>query len=133
MDGAPAESHVTGSQIPSQLRQRMLSRAATFAEGAQPYTPALPRRRSSLFSNLSDAQHSFRSSTDSLLRPAKHNDMDKLASSDEPTFWHSSPIVFAILPAVAALTHQNGGAFATDILLILLAGWFMSKCVAVPW
>jgi hypothetical protein len=127
MDTAPAEGHA------SVLRQRMLNRASTIAEGAQPSSPSLSRRRSSLFSNLSDAQHSFRSSNDNLLRTNGNNDMDKLTSSDDPSWWHSGPVLIAIVPAVAALTHPSGGTLATDIVLIVLSAWFMSKCVAVPW
>jgi hypothetical protein len=127
METAPAESHA------SMLRQRMLSRASTIAEGVQPSSPTLSRRRSSLFSNHSDAQHSYRSSTDNLVRSAGSNDMDTLTSSDDPSWWHSGPVLIAIVPAVAALTHPSGGTLATDIVLIVLSAWFMSKCVAVPW
>ncbi|KAJ4313358.1 hypothetical protein N0V94_006990 [Neodidymelliopsis sp. IMI 364377] len=80
MDGVPTKGLNSDPQIPSQLRQRMLNRAATFAEGAQP-SPARPlRRRSSLLSDLSDSRHSFRSSTDNLLRG---NDSTKLTSVEE--------------------------------------------------
>jgi hypothetical protein len=90
-------------------------------------------RRSSLLSNFSDAQHSFRSSTDNLLRLGERNETAKLAGSDEPSHWISNPIIFALLPAAAALTHQNGAAFATDILLLVLAAWFMNWIVQTPW
>lgn len=132
MDHAPADA---GSPIPSQLRQKMLSRASTFAEGVQPPSPKLNRRRSSLLSNLSESQHTLRpsSSIDSLRRASKNYDMDKLTSSDEPTWWHSSPILIAIVPAVAALYHPKGGTIATDIVLLFLGAWFMQKCCTVPW
>jgi len=117
---------------PSALRQKMLNRAATFTDGARP-SPNLARRRSSLLSNLSDAQQSFRSSTDNLLRLGERNETAKLAGSDEPSHWISNPIIFALLPAAAALTHQNGAAFATDILLLVLAAWFMNWIVQTPW
>ncbi|KAH7087862.1 hypothetical protein FB567DRAFT_470509 [Paraphoma chrysanthemicola] len=133
MDKATAEGHASGSQMPSLLRQRMLNRAATFAEGVRPSTPPKPRRRSSLLSNFSDTQHSFRSSTDSLLQPGRSNDMDALTTSDQTSYWHSTPIVLAIVPAIAALKYENGGDVATDMILIALAGWFMLKCVVVPW
>jgi hypothetical protein len=131
MDGAPAESHA--SQTPYLLRQKMLNRASTFAEGARPSSPNLAHRRSSLLSNLSDAPHSFRASTDSFLRLNERNDAAKLAGSDEPSHWISNPIIFALLPAAAALTHQNGAAFATDILLLVLAAWFMNWIIQTPW
>lgn len=127
---APADS---STSIPSELRQRMLSRASTFAEGVRPSTPKLARRRSSLLSNFSDAQQSFRSSTDSLHRSSRHNDMDKLESSDDTTWWHSSPVFIVIIPAVAALTHPNGGAVATDLVMLMLSAWLLSKCADAPW
>ncbi|CAO2649608.1 Nn.00g069930.m01.CDS01 [Neocucurbitaria sp. VM-36] len=133
MDGAPADSHSSGSQLHPQLRQRMLNRAATFAEGVQPSTSALPRRRSSLLSDLSDTRHSLRSSTDNLLRTGGNHEMEKLASSDEPSHWVLLPIVAAIVPAVVGLTHENGAAVATDMLMLALASWFLHWCVRVPW
>ncbi|KAH7345868.1 hypothetical protein BKA66DRAFT_433957 [Pyrenochaeta sp. MPI-SDFR-AT-0127] len=133
MDGAVPESHADGSQIHPVLRQRMLNRAASFAEGAQPSTPALPRRRSSLLSDLSDSRHSFRSSTDNLLKTSGNNDMDRFTSSDEPSHWISTPIVAAIVPAIVGLTYENGAAIATDILMLALASWFLHWCVRVPW
>jgi hypothetical protein len=130
---APADSNNAGSQIPSELRQRMLNRASTFAVGVRPSTPKLSRRRSSLLSNLSDAQQSLRSSTDGLHRPNRHDDMDKLMSSDDTTWWHSSPVFIVIIPAVAALTHPNGGAVATDLVMLMLSAWLLHKCADAPW
>lgn len=133
MDDAPSNGDAPGSQIPSLLRQRMLNRASTFAEGVRPSSPNLPRRRSSLLSNLSDAQSSLRSSTDSLHRTSRNNDMSALAASDDSTWWHSSPVFIAIIPAIAALTHPNGGTIATDLVLLILSAWFLSKCADTPW
>ncbi|KAF2676747.1 hypothetical protein K458DRAFT_245957, partial [Lentithecium fluviatile CBS 122367] len=112
------------------LRQRMLNRAATFAEGSQHPIPPLPRRRSSVYSNT---QHSIRSSTDNLLRTNGHNDMDKLTNSDEPSFWHSAPLAFAVVPAFAGLLFQNGGAVVTDILLLGFGSMFLNWCLRTPW
>lgn len=109
----------------------MLNRAATFSEGAHPVAP-LKRRRSSMLSEYSDTRHSFRSSTDNLLRPGG-NDMDKLTSSEEPSFWHSAPLVFAILPAVGGLLFQNGSSVVTDILLLGFGSMFLNWCVRAPW
>jgi hypothetical protein len=130
MEGAPAESLASDPQIPSQLRQRMLSRASTFAEGAQ-HSPTRPlRRRSSLLSDLSDTRHSFRSSTDSLSR---NNGVDQLTSVEEGTHWISSPVLFAVLPAIGGLIYQDGGAILTDILTLALASWFLHWCCTFPW
>ena len=128
-DNVPLDA---SSQIHPLLRQRMLNRAATFSEGAHPTQP-LRRRRSSILSEYSDTRHSLRSSTDNLLRPGAAADMDQLASSDEPSFWHSAPLAFAILPAVGGLLFQNGGAIVTDILLLGLGSIFLNWVVRAPW
>jgi hypothetical protein len=131
MEGAPAESTASEPQIPSQLRQRMLSRAATFAEGAQS-SPTRPlRRRSSVLSDLSDTRHSTRSSTDNLL---KNTDaFDKANALEEGHHWLSSPVIFAVVPAVAGLLYQNGAAFLTDLFTLALAAWLLHWCCTWPW
>ncbi|KAF2474200.1 uncharacterized protein BDR25DRAFT_119942 [Lindgomyces ingoldianus] len=129
-DGAPPEGLATSSQIHPLLRQRMLNRAPTFSEGAHSIPPL--RRRSSVLSEYSDTRHSFRSSTDNLLRPGGHN-MDTLTSSDEPSVWHSVPLAFAILPAVGGLLFQNGSSVVTDILLLAFGSMFLNWCVRAPW
>lgn len=131
MAEAPAESSGNSqASIHPLLRQRRLNRAATFSEGAQ---PPLPRRRNSTLSQYSDTRHSFRSSTDDLLRSATSNDMEKLTASDEISIWHSAPLVFAIVPAFAGLFFQNGGAVITDILLLAFGSMFLNWCVRTPW
>ncbi|KAJ4353984.1 uncharacterized protein N0V89_005716 [Didymosphaeria variabile] len=87
MAEAPAENPM-GSQIHPLLRQRLLNRAATFSEGAQP--PQAPRRRSSILSQYSDTRHSFRSSTEDLLQSVGKNDMAKLTTNDEVEWYHSA-------------------------------------------
>lgn len=128
-DGASVEAPSQSSQIHPMLRQRMLNRAATFSEGAQS-APAIPlRRRSSVLSDQST--HSFRSSTDNLLR-SKQNNMSTL-NPEEPDIWHSVPLVFAILPAAGGLLFKNGSSMVTDILLLALGSWFLNWCVRAPW
>ncbi|USP75691.1 esterase lipase thioesterase [Curvularia clavata] len=132
MDGTPSpDSHA----IHPQLRQRMLNRAATVAEGAQPSTPpaAVSRRRSSLVSDLSDTRNSFWSSTDNLAKNSGKNDRDRLAVSDEPSQWIALPVVAAVVPAIIGLTVENGAVIATDVLILVLAGWFLHWSVKVPW
>ena len=132
MDDAPYEGHA----IHPQLRQRMLNRAATFAEGGRPSTPTSPpRRRSFLISDISDtrpdSRHSFRSSTDNLLRTSGNNDVDR-HTSDEPSQWIALPVVAAVVPAIIGLTVENGAEIATDLLILALAGWFLYWSVRVP-
>lgn len=52
---------------------------------------------------------------------------------DEVTRWHSTPLAFAILPAVGGLLFKNGSAFVTDVLLIVLAAIFMNWSIRLPW
>ncbi len=52
---------------------------------------------------------------------------------DEVTHWHSTPLAFAILPAVGGLLFRNGSAFITDILLLVLAAVFMNWSIRLPW
>ncbi|KAL1608367.1 hypothetical protein SLS60_003308 [Paraconiothyrium brasiliense] len=130
MAEAPAE-YPMGPQIHPLLRQKMLNRAATFSEGAQP--SQAPRRRSSMLSQYSDTRHSFRSSTEDLSQTVGKNDMAKLTMNDEVSLWHSAPLAFAIVPAAAGLLFQNGGAVVTDILMLGFGSMFLNWCVRTPW
>ncbi|KAF2847308.1 hypothetical protein T440DRAFT_521073 [Plenodomus tracheiphilus IPT5] len=135
MEGVQPESHAAGSpQIHPQLRQRMLNRAATFADGAGSSSPPrLSQRRSSLLSNYSDTRFSYQSSSDNLLRASGKIDMARPKSTDEPTYWISVPVVAAIVPAIVGLTYENGAAIATDLLILGMAAWWLHWCVSVPW
>lgn len=131
MEGAPAEGNASEPQIPSQLRQKMLSRAATFTEGAQS-SPTRPlRRRSSVLSDLSDTRHSTRSSTDNLLKST--DAFGKATALEDGHHWLSSPVIFAVVPAVAGLLYQNGAAFLTDLFTLALAAWLLHWCCTWPW
>ncbi|KAK0663606.1 hypothetical protein DIS24_g927 [Lasiodiplodia hormozganensis] len=99
--------------------------SASFSSIAPP--PPVLRRRSSMLSDFS----SIRSSTDNLLNPGSR-DADKL-EQDEPSPWHSLPLVFAILPAVSGIFFTNGSAVVTDILLLGLASLLLNWCVRMPW
>ena len=132
MEGTPVESH---APVHPQLRQRMLNRAATIAEGALASTSptAMPRRRSSVVSNLSDTRYSLGSSTDNLLRASSKTDMDRHAPLEEPSRWIALPVFAAVVPAIIGLTVENGAAIATDVFVLVLAGWFLHWSVKVPW
>ncbi|USW51570.1 hypothetical protein Slin15195_G048890 [Septoria linicola] len=98
---------------------------------SSPRPPLQPRRRSSLlsFSSIDDVTRSF---TDNYINPRtsnrRRNDFD-----NETTSWHSSPLAFAILPALAGLFTKNGSAFVTDVLLLGLAAIFMNWSIRLPW
>lgn len=117
-----------------QLRQRMLKRAATCADGAGTSSPPrLARRRSSLLSNYSDTRFSHQSSMDDLPRTSGKYEMPKSKATDEPADWISIPVVAAIVPALVGLTYDNGAAIASDLLILAMAAWFLHWCVSVPW
>ncbi|KAF2208354.1 hypothetical protein CERZMDRAFT_10337, partial [Cercospora zeae-maydis SCOH1-5] len=90
-----------------------------------------PRRRSSLIS-LSSIDEATRTFTDDYINPrtSKRRGSDE---ADEMTNWHSSPLAFALLPALGGLFFHNGSAFVTDVLLIGLAAIFMNWSIRLPW
>ncbi|TKA22653.1 hypothetical protein B0A50_07662 [Salinomyces thailandicus] len=96
-----------------------------------PHPPGLSRRRSSIlsYSSLEDATQSF---ADSILDP-KTGRRGRDADDHEVTHWHSTPLAFAILPALAGLLFKNGSAFVTDALLLGLAAIFMNWSIRLPW
>jgi len=81
------------------------------------------------YSSLEDATHSF---ADDIINPGASSRASG-KEENESTHWHSTPLVFAILPAVGGLLFQNGSAFITDILLLGLAAIFMNWSIRVPW
>ncbi|KAI9677433.1 MAG: hypothetical protein M1817_006387 [Caeruleum heppii] len=113
-------------QDDSPPRHRPLGRVSTLVDSNNP-------RRSSLLSDLSleDAQHSIRSSTDDLLMPKARGIGQQ--GGHEPSLWHSSPLIFALLPAVGGLLFQNGSAVITDVTLLALAAIFLNWSVRLPW
>lgn len=122
---AQPEGYASGSQIPLQLRNRMLNRAATISEGA-PFDPSLNRRRSSTLSALSnDTSYSYNRS--------EADDMEPSTSSEKLSHWESTPLAFIIFPALGGLFIQNGGAHFTDISLLALGLMFLNWCLKAPW
>ncbi|KAI9661778.1 MAG: hypothetical protein M1821_009017 [Bathelium mastoideum] len=118
--------HTTTLASPPPLRNRLVKNKTSF-EGTLPI-PGGSRRRSSLLSDFSldDAHHSVRSSTGSLLLPKISENHREHDLHQEPSHWHSAPLAFAIVPAVAGLFFKNGTAFATDILLLGMAAVFLN-------
>ncbi|RAL02129.1 uncharacterized protein BO80DRAFT_379306 [Aspergillus ibericus CBS 121593] len=112
------------------LRHRGSARSATFAEGTTNLREQ--RRNSTLSDSVSEARNSIRSSTDDILFPraAKRNDVDL---TNEESHWHSAPLGLALLPAVAGIFFQNGGAVVTDVTLLILAAVFLNWSVRLPW
>ena len=98
-----------------------------------PMPPTLGRRRSSIlsYSSLEEATQSF---TDDIIHPSTNGRRRPRNGDDnEVTHWHSTPLAFAILPAIGGLFFQNGSLFVTDILLLGLAAIFMNWSIRLPW
>lgn len=111
----------------------MKNRSSPHRSTAQsPNPPSLTRRRSSLlsFSSIDDAAKSL---ADDLINPRTGTDSLLRDGQDEVTHWHSTPLVFAILPALAGLLFKNGSTFVTDALLLGLAAIFLNWSVRLPW
>jgi len=115
------------------VRYRMPLRPSTVqSPSPPPRPPEILRRRSSIlsFSSLEDATQSFH---DDILNPTTSRGQRGREGENEVTHWHSTPLAFAILPAVAGLLFKNGSAFVTDALLIVLAAIFMNWSIRIPW
>ncbi|KAH0354270.1 hypothetical protein KCU81_g972, partial [Aureobasidium melanogenum] len=115
------------------LRSRSSTTKTTFpaTDGTPPIEPSLSRRRSSLlsFSSLDDTRHS----AGDFIRPSLGLDQDDPTAPEDLSHWHSSPLAFAFLPALAGLFFTNGSAFVTDIILLGLAALFLNWSVRLPW
>jgi hypothetical protein len=111
------------------LRQRLPPRQSSNSS-LRSTTSDLPRRRSSIlsFSSFDDAAGSF---ADDLLNPSSTKKLRK-QKQEEDSNWHSSPLAFAILPAVAGLFFKDGSAFVTDVLLLGFAALFMNWSIRIP-
>lgn len=131
-----ASTAANRSQAPAAaaLRQRLLQRPSSPS-----LTPPLPtppaealRRRSSLlsFSSLDDATQSF---SEDLLNPRTARQRNNGAEENEVTHWHSAPLAFAILPALAGLLFKNGATFVTDVFILGLAAVFMNWSIRLPF
>ena len=86
-----------------------------------------------MLSYASDTRQSVQSSASEYILPGLGIDQNKTYTADESSHWHSSPLAFALLPAVGGLVFTNGSAFVTDILLLGLAAGFLNWSCRLPW
>lgn len=124
-------SRVLSGDETSQLRHRpTINRVSTSTSTEAPSPSA--RRRSSNFSEYSfnDSRKTFQSSTDDLLLP-------KLGATGveahDSSVWDSTPLAFALLPALGGLLFKNGSSIITDVMLLGLAAIFLNWSVRLPW
>ena len=118
----------TARQNDSPVRSRLLGRASTIADIANPLSH---RRSSNLSDSIESTRQSIRSSTDNLLLPTATS--AELETNHEPSHWHSAPLTLALLPALGGLFFQNGSAVVTDLTLLGLAAVFLNWSVRLPW
>ena len=82
--------------------------------------------------SLGERRTSFRSSTESLLLPPRATSHDDHLH-EEPSLWHSAPLLFAIAPAVGGVAFKSGSVLLTDIALLALAAVYLNWCLVTPW
>ncbi|QIW99471.1 hypothetical protein AMS68_004989 [Peltaster fructicola] len=125
-EASSARASTAEADIDAQLRRRNTSKSA--GDRAAPAFSPL-RRRSSLisFTSIEDARTSFH---EDIIQPASAR--RKAKEEHEITHWSSTPLAFAILPAVAGVLFTNGSAFVTDVLLLAFAAIFLNWSIRVP-
>jgi hypothetical protein len=113
----------------SAVRQRISSRQPGGQNGSPSLSPrpGVERRRSSILS-----YSSMQSLSDDLINPTTSRTSEQ-RDDEEVSPWHSTPLAFAILPAIGGIFFKNGTAFVTDVLLLILAAIFMNWSVRLPW
>ena len=112
------------------LRQRLPQRQSS-PNASQSPKPTLGRRRSSILS-YSSLEGVTSALTDDIINPSMSR--PRISKDyDEVTHWHSTPLAFAILPAVGGLLFKNGSTFVTDVLLLAMAAIFMNWSIRLPW
>ncbi|KAK4539818.1 hypothetical protein LTR36_010352 [Oleoguttula mirabilis] len=127
-----SSSGITNAPPSAAMRHRLLHQQSNRANSSPSRTPpTLPRRRSSILSytSLDGSTHSW---ADDIINP-KTGRRNAQNDDHEVTHWHSSPIAFAILPALGGLLFKNGSAVVTDGLLLTLAAVFMNWSIRLPW
>ena len=127
---APSSSS-TGPAASVASRQRLPSRQHSGHNGSISPRRGADGRRSSMlsFSSIDEVTQSL---SDDIINPATRR-ANGMRDDVEVTHWHSTPLAFAILPAVGGVLFKNGSAFITDILLLGLAAVFMNWSVRLPW
>lgn len=117
---------------PPMMGNLLREKARQGSDGPRLSTTSIPRRRSSVLSYASDTKQSVHSSASDFILPSLAVDR-KNTPEENASHWHSSPLAFAILPAVGGLFFKDGSAFITDVLLLGLAAIFLNWSVRLPW
>ncbi|CAN8097215.1 unnamed protein product [Discula destructiva] len=128
----PFRRSVTTDDV-SPLRRRPISMTSFLSSDAGD-TPARDvRRRSSTLSDFSmtDARRAFRDGTQDILNPsaAKH----RASAQDHSSISSNFPLAVALLPALAGVLFEGGGAIITDMMLLGLVFIFLRYTITQPW
>ncbi|RKF57164.1 hypothetical protein OnM2_076040 [Erysiphe neolycopersici] len=91
------------------------------------------RRRSSNISDFSlkDTKTTIQASSEDILFPRLSTLGNESIQVTSP--WHSAPLAFALLPALAGILFTNGSGIVTDVMLLGLAAIFLNWSVRLPW
>ena len=114
------------------LRQSSPHNLSPASSRSSPQPP--PGRRSSMLS-LTSIDGVTSSLTSDIINPSLTRSGRHLGENDqeEVTHWYSTPLLFAILPAIGGVFFQEGAAVMTDLLILGLAAIFMNWSIRLPW
>ena len=114
----------------SQVRQRR-DHPSSLDKSSTPSPLALRSSSFATDSSFDDTRLSMRSSTDDLLRPRATGKEGEF--HQEPSLWHSLPLLFAVVPAIGGVAFKSGSIFITDLSLLVLAAIYLNWCLTSPW
>ena len=113
----------------SPVRIRPIQRASTMGDIANTSSPTSRRRGSQITTDSQGEMTSMRSSVDDLLLP-KSTSIDHEVGSSH---FHSTPLLFAILPALGGILFEGGSIILTDFSIIALSCIFLNWSLRLPW
>lgn len=116
-----------GVSSPPRNTQTRLPKSSAFERIHSPHSilspvAEVPRRNSLSEMTFEDAKSTLLSTTGGVLIPTATD-----------STWHSIPLAFAMLPAIAGAIFTNGEGLTTDILLLSLVAIFLHWFVKFPW
>ena len=106
-----------------------IRRAQTLGDITNFSTPGNQRRNSVLTTDSQAERISMRSSVDDLLLPTSPTKGHEHGSSH----FHSTPLLFAVLPALGGILFEGGSVVLTDICIIALSCIFLNWSLRLPW
>ncbi|KXJ94927.1 hypothetical protein Micbo1qcDRAFT_202604 [Microdochium bolleyi] len=135
--GPPPAAQASGRD--SSFPEPLLRRAATVNFGSQSHPPhassssafgGMKRRGSTFSDGFSDARRDLENSADELFNPTRARRREESADRSALSY---TPLVLALLPAVAGMIFQNGASFFTDLILLAIAAVVLNWSVTQPW